>query len=157
MEQSSKNLIENPQNENKFNLGLSTLQEINEILIEIRKITINIKDNEYIIGIISQGKAQHIKYGLCKQLLVRATPILGEEISKNMNEKICKIKLGWKRPNPTSPVFNIDSNANIPEGAIEIYYPSTDIELDNFAMEIQLEMQGKGKSFMPNKGESGLF
>lgn len=143
--------------EHKFNLGLSTLEEIHEILKEIRKITINIKDNNTMQQIMPQGKAQHMKYRLSKQLLVRSSPLLKGENTKELNGKICKIKIGWRRGGLGGQIFKSDSNAPIPDGCFEIYYPSIDRDLDDFIIEIQSKLQKIGKSFMPNKGESSLF
>lgn len=147
----------NPQNEHKFNLGLSTLEELHEILKEIRKITINIKDPNTMQLIMPQGKAQHMKYRLTKQLLVRASPLLGKENTKELNGEINEIEIGWKRPNVGSSSFKVKSNSSIPEGCVEIYYPKIDRDLDDFIIKIQEKLQAKGKSFMPTKGEAGLF
>lgn len=120
-----------------FNMALTTLMEINEILKQITKVSILFEEG------YTAGQIQHTKYRLVKALYVRSTPLLKKEQKELLKPMIDQLK-------PLS-IPEVNRRGKVMK-QVEGYDPKFDEVLDNMIILIQEKLQDEGY-FMPPKSD----
>lgn len=139
--------------EGKFNLGLATLESINEILNEIQRATI-----QGLYPDANEGIMQEMKHRLCRYLLLRASPFFyGKKIKVDDKEK--DLLTHYKNVFSEIKIKKIESRGMKGEqnGAYSIYDEEVDEKLNSFIEEITTKLQELKGHFDPAKEEGGLF
>lgn len=138
------------QKEGKFNIAVSYLMSINEILKDIKNISLRTSKNSP--DVLSTGRGQKLKLKLVRNLFVQASALIKEnEITKKIWEDIKSIKIKLEDTNKN------DYNKNHSHADWKIaFVQSTEDKLDELIISIQKELQ-KSKYFMPLKDEQVLF
>jgi len=122
-----------------FNSAIDTLMRISAQLDEIKQISIGIVGGT----LVEKGLAQHIKYKAVNMLMVMAVPLLKQQKVFDLYDEFKTIKVSWVKKS-----VNSYSQPTIVEG----YNSATDFKLNEFLMELQMELQKEGY-FMPPKGD----
>lgn len=117
-----------------FNLANATLENINLILRNIA--LVNMAEEK-------EGKAQHIKAKLIRQLFVSSCVLTEDEEWKGYMKNKTQIALN------SLIIKNVSGNGRDYKTR-EIFYPALEMELDNIVLEIQ-EIIRKGGYFIPKK------
>ncbi len=140
------------QSEGKFNIAVSYLLSINDILREIKDISLktSIRVVEH-PNFLSVGEGQRLKYKLLRNLYVQAMPLVKGKKGNDM-DKIWKMIKNVK-------LHRIDINKK-KDGYdpfwVDVYTKDVENELDELILAIQVQLQNN-KYFMPLKSDSDLF
>ena len=125
-----------------FNMALETLKSVRKQIDRIATLSMGIVGNM----IIDMGEMQHTKFRAVKQLAIISTPLLLEEQSKEIMDKIKNIMLVWgKKGNQRMGAYSVPA-----------FSPVVEEMLDNCVILIQTSLQKKGH-FMPSRDESSMF
>lgn len=121
-----------------FNLGISTLMRLDNILIEIYKLHLN--------PMLPANIKQSIKVSLVKQLFLQSSPLLKDEVVELYRPqfealKPCEVNMGLGR---SGVVKKTERRV--------LFSPELELKLDQLTLEIQREIQ-KEKYFMPPKSD----
>jgi hypothetical protein len=121
-----------------FNMGISTLMRIDQILKEITHVSAE--------PMIPKEMKQAMKINLVKELFVQSSPLLNEEVVNKYQPQFNKLK-------------PVESNIGYGRSGVikkrekkQIYSEELNTELDRLSLEIQRELQ-KEKYFMPPKSD----
>jgi hypothetical protein len=121
-----------------FNMGLSALMRIDNILQHITRIAGD--------PMIPKEIKQNLKVGLVKQLFIQASPLLKQEVVDHYYLEFAKLK-------PYEVIMNHSSGGMVKKTENKaIYSEELEVELDRLSLEIQREMQ-KEKYFMPPRSD----
>jgi hypothetical protein len=119
-----------------FNMGVSTLMRLDNILRQITELSINDK--------IPPDLKQVMKIELVKQFYLDSVPLLKENIVRSY-EWILEIKP------KTVPHLRRDNSDTIKQiGVKPLFSPELDLKLNKVLCDLQIELQ-KEKYFMPSK------
>jgi len=121
-----------------FNMAISTLMRLSEILTDITKLSTMFD--------FSAETRQGMKVNLIKQFFSQATPLLKPEAVKEFMEQVLNLKSVAK------PLYiRKGSYANL-KGAQVVYSPELEIQLDTIIINLQIKLQEQGY-FMPPKND----
>ena len=139
--------------EGKFNLGLATLESINDILVEIKRASI-----QGLLPDADEGVMQYMKHKLCRQLLIRASPLFeGEKIKEGKkNEQDLEKYFRDRLSNIQLKTEIIKGNKGENLGIKRIYNKEVEDNLDNFITEVTMKLQELRGSFNPSREDEGL-
>ena len=120
-------------NDAAFNMGIATLQRINDILVEYKRVSTFMN---------SGGAEQLMKYKLLRQLYLAAIVLMKKEGRKAIKDKINGVEMKTIMRNGTTMI---------------VYSPEVDFAIDDIAEDILSTLQEEGHHFMPRPDESALF
>ena len=127
-----------------FNMALKSLEAIHDI-----KRSITIASSKAYTGDISQGKAQHLKYTLVKQLFIQSLCLITKEPQEYKDEV-------WLQLKQLRPQWKMLQNSNRKVvGSSEFASQDVEERLDELTMKILDKLQTEGY-FMPPKNDVGL-
>ena len=126
-----------------FNLALTTLMDIRQILREIRWVS------TYDMG-QTPGQNQHTKWKLVKQLFIQSTPLLKDEKQAEIKKNLDKISPKWIKKVDAKYMYVGKS------GFAERFDPGVDKALDEVTIQIQDALQAEGYFMPPHEDYSGL-
>lgn len=128
-----------------FNMALFTLEKIHNLLKMIAMVSAGLEQETN--QLLGQGKAQHIKCKLVKQLYIQCVPLL--DPIKNKQWKVDMLK----RIREIKPLLGkrIDRFGKF-TGSFESFSSNIEDELDDVVIEIQERLQEE-KYFMPPKND----
>lgn len=121
-----------------FNMAISTLMRIDEILKSITKVSSD--------PFMPTNVKQSMKVNLVKQLFNQSSPLLKEEVVKVYEKQIQDLK-----PYEADLVIGRSGIVKKKEKRL-LFSPELERELDKLCLEIQRELQ-KEKYFMPPKSD----
>lgn len=125
-----------------FNAAIDCLMRISRLLQKIEKVSTEYTLYTDIIGIkLNAGQAQHIKHRLVKQLVLQSIPLLSDSKRKELWAQACSIVPKAKQ--------TMDTKTGKNNSAYEIFDDAVDKKLDDVVFNVQLDLQDKGKFFMP--------
>lgn len=137
MSEESSNSPEAP-----FNAAIDCLMRIAGIIKKIEKVS-----TEYILytdiqGIkLTAGQAQHMKKRFVMELIKQATPLISANRRKEFWDKVKAVPL------KVNTSFN--SKTNKTTSVSEVYDDKINIQLDEIVIDVQIDLQDKGRFFMP--------
>lgn len=132
------------ENKTEFNMANSTLIRINDILKEIKEISIRtelLPNNKSFLG---KGKGQHMKLKLARDLFVQSVPLLSPEDINPFKIKIQSLE----------PEYCIVETWK-GKAKVSSYNSQLEKILDDFIIELQIKLQKNG-FFMPSKNRGVL-
>ena len=135
-------------NKTEFNMANSTLIRINDILKEIKDISIKtelIPNNQ---NFLSKGKGQHMKLKLVRDLFVQSLPLLPSDVIEPFKARIQSLK-------PQYRLVGYWDSGEKKKSKEACYNTGLEQSLDDFVIDLQIKLQKKG-FFMPSKDRGGL-
>lgn len=133
----------------KFNMGLATLENINNLLSFYHKLSIfdMVSTTKGSFKLDDTLECQRAKSRTCNQLLIASNPLLQEKQKQPLKTKLEGTKL---------KDLEIKNGAGKVIKKFAVYSPIVDKACDDFVLELEDILQ-ENKVFMPGKGESSLF
>lgn len=131
-------------NKPEFSIINSTLMRINNILQEIKDISIKTELHPNNVNYLSKGRGQHMKLKLVKDLFIQSVAFLPTK----------EVDVLWNKINSLKPEYRTTSDYN---NKYKVAHFNSEIEesLDLFLIEIQMKLQNKG-FFDPTKKWGGV-
>ena len=125
-----------------FNAAIDCLMRISNLTKKIEKVSTEYTLYSEIVGIkLNAGQAQHIKHRFVKQLIIQSTPLLSTNARKDLWDRVTAIQLKVKN--------NMDYKTGKNTSSYELYDESINEALDRIVLDLQIDLQDKGKFFMP--------
>jgi len=129
----------NKENSTPFSMPQATLESIRKLIDVFSMANFGIFGEEH----IPHENAQHLRREVCSQLRVVSSPLLSESANKKLKEELQKIIPPMKKQGHRDRASEI----------LYAYSPVVDIQLNEFVILIQMELQKKNH-FMPNTESS---
>lgn len=124
-----------------FNMAISTLQRLDGILVEIRKVSADI--------FLPPSIKQATKVILVKEFFIQASPLLSTEIVSRYESEVLALK-----PKALQIIKMVSGHNQRTNDTKEVYDGEIELKLDKILIQIQRELQ-KEKYFMPPKKDLG--
>ncbi len=137
--------------EAKFNMAIATLQRVDKIFEEIKRVS------SMAIGIpgITMGQVQRLKLTVMWQLFIQSIPLM-DDTKLEENEKIEDIKARLDKIVIKRKEIRSKRGGEVLRYE-DLYDVNVEKELNNIEIDIQIALQKSGKYFRLPKSESALF